>query len=147
MNKKKYLSSFLFFSLLFLWCSLSEMNGLQGFLSYRYAYFFRSYGRTRYYTILRLKRIDTHSSLELHNFLRNESDYKLESFLRQHEKPVASIDYYNSWEKLKSTWTKRYRNALLQIKPNLRHVSKTLISVDSSFWQTLYRRVVSWQTS
>ncbi|KAI8366968.1 hypothetical protein EDC96DRAFT_507676 [Choanephora cucurbitarum] len=82
---------------------------------------------------------------ELHNFLRNESNYKLESFLRQHEELVASTNYYNSWEKLNSTWTKRYRNALLQIKPNLRHVSKTLISVESSFWQTLYRRVKTGQ--
>ncbi|OBZ81318.1 hypothetical protein A0J61_10633 [Choanephora cucurbitarum] len=82
---------------------------------------------------------------ELHDFLRSQKDYKLELFLQQHEELISATNSYNNWKKLKATWTKRYKDAIMQVKPNMKHVSKTLTSVEDSYWQALFRRVKTGQ--
>ncbi|KAI8326978.1 hypothetical protein BD560DRAFT_468334 [Blakeslea trispora] len=52
--------------------------------------------------------------IELTDFLRDNSvvDYSLKEFVSKHEDLIVSTNIYNSWDKLRATWVKRYKEAL-----------------------------------
>ncbi|KAI8329014.1 hypothetical protein EDC96DRAFT_549197 [Choanephora cucurbitarum] len=70
-------------------------------------------------------------------FLKEMTKMRFTFFVYDHFHQKAHI---LDWEKLKAPWTTRYKDAIVHIKPDLKHVCKKLTTVKDSLWHRRYRR-------
>ena len=82
---------------------------------------------------------------ELTDFLRNSStvDHSLKEFVSKYEDLIVSTNIYNSWDKLRATWVKRYKEALKKEKKVGNASEKALCRVEDEVWKQLYQTTVS----
>ncbi|KAI8357805.1 hypothetical protein BD560DRAFT_406180 [Blakeslea trispora] len=80
-------------------------------------------------------------SKELTDFLRDNSvvDYSLKEFVSKHEDLIVSTNIYNSWDKLRATWVKRYKEALRKEKQVGNASERALCRVEDEVWKQLYQ--------
>ncbi|OBZ80569.1 hypothetical protein A0J61_11382, partial [Choanephora cucurbitarum] len=80
-------------------------------------------------------------SKELTDFLRNSStvDHSLKEFVSKYEDLIVSTNIYNSWDKLRATWVKRYKEALKKEKKVGNASEKALCRVEDEVWKQLYQ--------
>ena len=82
--------------------------------------------------------------IELYSFLTDKSldNLFLQAFISKNEMLIISTSSQSSWEQLRNTWTRRYKELWKEARKNEK-MKRCMVEVEEDMWKLLYSSTVN----